>query len=179
MITRHVLEMEPASYGALLSHLLPKRPRAEEAAFAYAVVKQEGPEEVTFKVVELDLIPEEGFLQRSLYSLELSDETRARVIKRAHDLQAGIVELHSHPLPIPAQFSVSDHAGFLEAVPHVRWRLNGRPYFAIVVGPDSFDALVWAGSPSAEPVSLHAIRVGSEQHHPTGLSLTLPRSFHA
>lgn len=179
MTKRFRLEMDPASYEALQLHLLPRPPKAEEAAFAYAVVDQENPEEVSFRVVGIDLIPEDGFFHRSLYSLELSDETRARIIKRAHDLKASLVELHSHPFPLPAQFSASDHAGFLEVVPHVRWRLNGRPYLAIVVAPNSFDALVWAGNASTDPIPLTTWSVGSTEYHPTGLCRNGPRSTHA
>ena len=48
--------------------------------------------------------------------------------------------------------------GLEEFVPHVRWRLGGRPYAALVFAPDGFDAMVWADE-SGAPEPLEALRV--------------------
>ena len=59
--------------------------------------------------------------------------------------------------------------GLGDWVPHVRWRLPGRPYAALVFGDDSFDGLVWTGETSeAGPVA--GLRVADEMLEPTGLS---------
>ncbi len=58
---------------------------------------------------------------------ELKDEMRSKIIKMAFDLDAAIVELHSHPYPEPAKFSYSDLGGFDDFVAHVWWRLKGKP----------------------------------------------------
>lgn len=152
----------------LRQHLIPDGGVCEEAAFlfAHAVAADGG---VAFRVLEAQTIPPDGFASRSRYYLELRDETRAQVIKRAHDLGASLIECHSHPGQHGACFSWSDLHGFDEFVPHVLWRLKGRPYAAIVVAADSFDALVWqAGSPDHEALDSIVTDVG--ELTPTGLT---------
>jgi hypothetical protein len=93
------------------------------------------------------------------------------LIKRAHDLGTCLVEFHSHLGHGPAAFSWSDVTGLADFVPHVRWRLKGRPYAAVVVTKNSFDALAWV-TPSPDPDSLEGILVGHDLKRPTNRSLT-------
>lgn len=72
----------------------------------------------------------------------LSDEMRAEIIRWAWAEEASLVEAHSHAFG-PAQFSPSDLEGLEEWVPHLWWRLRGRPYGAIVVADGTVDALAW------------------------------------
>ena len=80
--------------------------------------------------------------------------------------------MHSHPFPGigAAAFSWSDRRGLTETVPHMRWRLKNKPYGAIVVAPEGFDALVWIDNP-AVPLPLEGINVGGELLKPTNRSL--------
>ena len=102
--------------------------------------------------------------------LELADATRARLIKRAHDLGASLVEMHSHPGPWKAAFSRSDILGLSETVPHMWWRLDKRPYAAIVVSPSGFDAMVWLESP-VSPQALDSLAAGSRILRPTNITI--------
>ena len=86
--------------------------------------------------------------------LELADGTRARLIKRAHDLDASLIEMHSHPGPWDAAFSRSDLLGLSETVPHMWWRLEKRPDAAIVIAPSGFDAMVWLDGPLSPQAEL-------------------------
>ena len=54
------------------------------------------------------------FENRSSFHFELSDEIRAKIIKKAHDLDCSIIEFHSHLGYYPACFSSSDWCGFEE-----------------------------------------------------------------
>ena len=145
------LVMPAEIHQAMWSHLLPQRARSETAAFMF--VRRTSTDAARFEYIEWYAVPPDGFVSRSEYHLELTDETRAFVIKRAHDLEGSIAEFHRHAGSRPAAFSPSDHAGFREFVPHVWWRLKGRPYLAVVVSQDSFDGLVWLDSPqSAQPL---------------------------
>jgi ThiF family len=165
---RIVLELTEEVYGALSRHLLSTPGGNEEAAFVLA--RQEVRNGVnTLRCVECSPVPPEGFTSRSPFHFELADETRAAVIKRAHDLGASIVEFHSHTGPWPPKFSPSDWAGFEEFVPHVWWRLKGRPYSAVVVSPLGFDAFVWLTAPDA-PARLDAILADERVLEPSGLS---------
>lgn len=173
------LELERDLWDALERHLLPPRPRAEEAAFMFVQPAAAPRTEMVLRAVAHELVAADGFELRSLRAIELSDATRGRVIKRAHDLSSSVVELHSHPFPYPAEFSGSDRAGLEELVPHIRWRLKSRPYVAIVVAPDSFDALVWAEPDDPRPRTLAGVRVGADCLKPTGLSEPIWRRLHA
>lgn len=137
-----VIQLAAATYHALRTHLLPRPLHAEEAAFLFAKVSDEDGS-LTFTVVDWYPVPPEGFATRSLYYLELTDETRAFVIKKAHDLGCALIEMHSHAGHSAAAFSPSDRNGFEEFVPHALWRLKGRPYAAVVMTTHSADALAW------------------------------------
>lgn len=160
-----VLHLPEATYAAVQEHLVPKRHRVEEAGFLYVVPAGDD----AFTHVDWYAVPPTGFLSRSAYHLELSDETRAGMIKRAHDLGASLVELHSHVGNGDARFSPSDLAGFLDFVPHVFWRLKSRPYLAVVMTRSGFDAFAWTRDASAAD-RLHGIQVGDRLLTPTGLS---------
>lgn len=102
--------------------------------------------------------------------LELKHTARAAVIKRAHDLDVSLVEVHSHLGASPAGFSLSDRSGLRETVPHMWWRLKKRPYVAIVVAASGFDALAWIDNPSI-PRALDALVAGNRILKPTNHSL--------
>lgn len=115
-------------------------------------------------------MPEDGFEAQTDRFIELTDEIRAKVIKRAHDLSATLVEFHSHLYQSKARFSESDLIGFNDFVPHVMWRLKRRPYVAIVVAGSTFDGLVWLADPKV-PVNLTELRIGPKSLSPTGTTL--------
>lgn len=148
------------------AHLLPRRMKNEEVCFLYVRPEEN---DGRFACVDWESIPPEDFAFRSGYHIELADGVRARIIKRAHDLGASLVEMHSHTGTRPAAFSPSDMAGFAEFVPHVMWRLQGKPYFAIVVARGSFDGLAWVGDANT-PQRLGGIAVGRSVFTPTATS---------
>lgn len=158
--------VEPALHDQVIAHL--RSPGlAEQAAFLFAVRQ---PDTDQFDVVEGMLMTGGDLARQYSDYLELSDEARVRLIKRAHALSASLVELHSHPFPLPAAFSLADRDGLRETVPHMWWRLANRPYFAIVVGPHDFDALVWLDNPTV-PRPLDALVAGGARLTPTNNSL--------
>jgi hypothetical protein len=165
MVSTAILDLPKANYQQIVQYLLPNRSQHEEAAFVFARADESG----VFKPVEAYLVPPTGFVHRSPYFLELTDETRQAIIKRAHDLSSSVIEIHSHPLQIRAEFSDSDRRGFYEFVPHMLWRLKKRPYGAIVVTKTTFDSLAWFGAVES-PVPL-AIRLdGTAILQPTALT---------
>lgn len=167
-MTRTILALPTAVYDALRRHLLPAQDGPEEAAFVFVRRHAVNSTEV-FQHIDWFPIPPEGFASRSPFHFELTDATRAAVIKRAHDLGASLVEFHSHAGPWLAQFSPSDWAGFEEFVPHVWWRLKRRPYLAIIVTPTGFDGLVWLTGADV-PARLDGILVDGRLLEPTRLS---------
>lgn len=148
------LHMPSGLFRRIHGHLLPPEGVCEEAAFLFA--SRRSTTDCALDVFDAETIGPNGFTRRSPYYLELTDATRATVIKRAHDLDAVLVECHSHPNQNGACFSWSDLHGFDEFVPHVMWRLKGRPYAAIVMARDSFDGLMWPAR-DASHTPLHEI----------------------
>ena len=162
------LHIEPEAYERVVDHLL--KNGTEQVAFAFADVTVAAAG-VVFRVSDLYLVPPDEFQFQSGYHISLTDDGFARVIKMAWDKQAALVDFHSHVSDYyPAQFSPSDLYGLREWVPHIWWRLKGKPTLAVVVSPSSFDALVWRLSPT-EPEALDPLHVGSQIKTPTGLTL--------
>jgi hypothetical protein len=138
-----------ALFDELLSHL--KRP--EEVAFMLA----EPPTDGCFRVRELRTMGGERFLDHSDDHAELDDAIRGEVIRWAWESDACLVEAHSHgPIFLPARFSGFDFDQFVDWIPHVRWRLAGRPYAALVAAGDDIDGLAWIGE---EPEAVDAVLV--------------------
>lgn len=151
------LTLTPEEHRRLWDHLL--RPHGgEEVAFILA--RDDGG---VLTPIHTILVPRNAYTYNSRVGIELTDAFRAGIIKEAHDRDAMIIEFHSHPFPVPAAFSPIDIAGLREFVPHVRWRLKGKPYAAIVVAPESFDALFWSDR-KPEPL---AINIGNTVMLPT------------
>ena len=158
------------------SHLLPNTSHTEEAGFLLARHLQRQDEHVFEFLQWLPLHAQDYVSQQGDY-LELTDAARAHVIKAAHDNDACLIEFHSHLGPYPALFSFADKAGFEVFVPHIWWRLDARPFVAVVVAASGFDALAWLSGPD-KPVSLSRIQVGSKAHLPTRLTLNFWRNQH-
>jgi hypothetical protein len=159
----------------LWAHLL--QSDVEQVAFVFASVAADA-DSTVFTAQDHYLATPDDFEIHSEFHVELTDEARSRIIKRAWDSNATPVELHSHPGDVwGAMFSPSDMYGFKDFVPHCRWRLRNRPYLAIVVSPAGADALVWIDK-SGQPVALTAIRAaGVSVAVPTNQTLNNPSPY--
>ena len=115
-------------------------------------------------------IPPDGFESQSDLHLTLRDGVRAEAIKWAWDNDSCLVEAHSHGANRSACFSPSDVSGLDEWVPHLWWRLRGRPYAAIVIAGDTFDALAWIDGAN-KPEQVAHLAADNELHRPTALTL--------
>lgn len=166
---RTLLSLPRKSYDRVINHLLPRKADVEEAAVVFvSISREDGVLQMNYE--DWYPIPPEGFVIQSLGYIELADKTRAEIIKKAHDLGTAIVEFHSHPYAYDACFSWSDLRGLDEFVPHVWWRLKGKPYGAVVFGPWNFDALLWVDGPE-HPRTLDELRVGDSILFPTNITL--------
>ncbi len=162
------LELPRNVHSALWQHLVRPDSTSEQVAFLYASTDDQEQRKF-FSYVEWFPVPRKGFVSQSEFHLELTDQIKGLVIKRAHDLCTSLVEFHFHSGTWPAKFSPSDLLGFQEFVPHVWWRLKGRPYLAVVVSRSSFDALVWLKDPNT-PQHLDGILVDGKILRPTSLT---------
>ena len=166
---RTLLELAPSLHEDLMTHLLGSSGGQEQAAFLFVTGRQDNGQ-IVFQVADSYKAKGTDFATQEGDYLELADNTRASLIKRAHDLDASLVEIHSHPGPWPAGFSIADRNGLRETVPHMWWRLKKRPYLAIVVANSGFDALVWLDNPKV-PRPLDGLLVDGKLLEPTNNSL--------
>lgn len=164
-----ILNIPPEVYMELHKHLLPNLHTDEEAAFVFANAAFHD-EKVELNYCDWYAVQPNDYESRSAFHFELTYETNGRIIKRAHDLDACIIEFHSHIDQEFVRFSPTDWMGFSEFVPLVLWRLKGKPYVAIVVTDHGIDALVWMNG-AKKPKELSVIKTGSIEVLPTNNSL--------
>lgn len=162
------LNVPKARLIELLEHLDPRNASAKSAAFLIASCER-SPTSQTLGWIETHRLGPEHLACVASDYIELRDETRAALIKRAHMLDGCLIELHSHLGSWPAAFSEADLAGLAETVPHMLWRLPARAYAAVVVARSGFDALVW--DTTEQPLALDALISGSRVLRPTNLTL--------
>lgn len=163
------LDIDAKLHRQFVLHLLPRRCRTEQAAFLFGATVRDS-NDFSIVVMGSYLVRAGDLICQESNYLELCDRTRARLIKQAHELNACLVEAHSHPGPWPAAFSYTDIQGLKETAPHMQWRLPGRPYVAMVVASSGFDSLVWLPG-SSVPVALSELRVGERVSQPTNISV--------
>lgn len=168
---QYFIDLTRRQFTEIWDHLLPEGATRECAAFIF-VEFQKVDYLLTLRAQDFFLVGQDGFKAQFDDYIELSDETRISIIKKAHQTNTALIELHSHPFNSPwaAAFSLADMNGFEETVPHMWWRLPSRPYAAIVVSPCGFDSLVWLKDPRS-PEPLTALRVDGELMRPTNMTL--------
>jgi hypothetical protein len=122
----------------------------------------------TFRARQWRPIPLTGLEDPTAPHIVLRDRVAAEIIKWAWDENVSLIEAHSHGSG-SAAFSLTDLMGLEEWVPHLSWRLNGRPYGALVVAGDTVDALAWVDD-ALTPQQVKRLRVGLATLRPTGLT---------
>jgi hypothetical protein len=121
-------------------------------------------------VGEVLLLEPRDYLHRDQHYVELAEHVRPAVIRTAYRYGYAVVEAHAHDWPGPStRFSSTDLDGLQQLGPHMTWRLPGRPYTALVLGQDSFDALQW--HPDGRVTTIDALVTDGEPTAPTGISL--------
>ncbi len=159
------LKTEKSHWDKITKYLL--RNKQEQAVFLLIDPFYDS-DKIFFEIKDTYLVPREE-LDGSPYTIRLKDSARAKIIKWAWDNGFSLAEIHSHPFSKhDTTFSYSDIAGLEEFVPHLWWRLKGKPYLAIVLGKNDYDALVWLDDPNA-PQNLGGILINNNLIGPTNL----------
>lgn len=162
------IHIDKAIFTTLTQHLVSSDQDNEHAAFLFATSQVRS--STTFDVIAIHTVSRTELIIQGAEHLSLADEILGSLIKRAHDLNCSLIEVHSHLGPWPARFSLFDRTELRQIVPYMWWRLNGRPYFAIVMSHSGFDALVWLYNPGI-PAALDGLVVGDTLLKPTNNSL--------
>lgn len=163
------IEIDKSSYQNIRNFLF--QDQSEHVVFLLANPVIE-PTKITFKVDKYNLIPDQD-TDNSAYDLKLKEDAQAKIIKWAWDNKACLIEIHSHPVyKVATSFSSYDLDGFEEFVPHVWWRLKGKPYIALVFGQMDYDSLAWIDNPN-DSVAIEGILVNGKLLKPTNNTRSL------
>jgi|HubBroStandDraft_6_1064221.scaffolds.fasta_scaffold00159_38 hypothetical protein len=134
------LSVAPDLLDTLLGHL-----GSEPESIAFMRCKEPGDDKV-FRIDDLYLVDNTRRTIGLDGHCDLDDSIRSDVIKWASESQDCLVEAHSHGLLFPpTRFSGFDLNQLRDWVPHVRWRLGGRPYAALVTASREVDGIAWCG----------------------------------
>src|SRR5204862_2134353 len=117
----------------------------EQGAFLFAEARSDGGE-LQLNVTDFYLVPPRGWeVQMEVY-LQMKDSERAKIMKLAREKNLCAIDCHSHPrADDDVWFSPSDVAGISEFAEYAKWKLDGKPFAAMVWGEESVDAVLWHG----------------------------------
>lgn len=175
-MTKSSIVLPQKIYQDIYRYLFPKRIRSQRVAFIFATISKTN-DSVDFLFKSWYSVKSHEYQYRSKGYVELKDKMRQKIIKKAFDIDAAIIETHSHICSKSACFSPTDLEGFKEFVPHVWWRLNKKPYAAIVFSKSDFDAFIWVDNPQQHN-RLTRIDVDGQHLYPTGLtSINLEKGY--
>lgn len=153
---RYVIVIPVELEQTLRAHLF--QSHLEQGAFLFARVS-EGEDELCFEVQDAYLVPPEGWqVQHEVY-LEMTDAERGKVMKLARRRGLAVIDCHSHPgSSSDVWFSPSDRSGISDFAVYAKWKLDGKPYAAMVWGEESVDGVVWHGD-FVEPQQVDEVRI--------------------
>ena len=136
----------------------------EQGAFLYARAEK-GAEGMSLVVEDYYIVLPRGWeVQKDVY-LQMKDTERAKIMQLARAKQLCAIDCHSHPhAEGDVWFSSSDVTGITEFADYAKWKLDGRPFAAIVWGETSVDAVVWSGD-FAGPTTARDIRIDGVTPH--------------
>lgn len=148
---RNAITIPPAIADELRRHFFQND--LEQGAFLFARPETDAAG-LRLVVENFYLVPPSGWeIQMEVY-LEMRDSERAKIMKLARDKKLSAIDCHSHPHSgDDVCFSVSDVAGINEFAQYAKWKLDGKPFAAMVWGEASVDAIIWQGD------FIHAERV--------------------
>jgi hypothetical protein len=152
----------------------------EQGAFLFAEARRDG-SGLQLDVADFYLVPARGWeVQMEVY-LQMKDSERAKIMKLARAKNLCAIDCHSHPrADDDVWFSPSDVAGIRDFAQYAKWKLDGKPFAAMVWGEQSVDAVLWQGEfADAERVAVVKIVGNSNQTLiPTGSWFHTPRAKH-
>jgi hypothetical protein len=141
-------------------------PAVEQVAFFLARPVPDG-----VRLVDARAMGPADFDHQSAVHVSLAEHVRPELIAWAWERHLCLVEAHTHVRGDPVCLSPTDLSGLSDWVPHVWWRLRGRPYAALVFGDETVDGIAWRRS-AADAEGVAALEVdGRPPQVMTGLSL--------
>lgn len=141
---KYFITIPQAIWVPLRRHLF-HRNKLEQGAFLFARATRDK-DTIRLDVMDFYLIPPKGWEVQLEFHLEMKDTERAKLMKFAQDGDYAIIDCHSHPHSGGGvEFSSSDRIGIAEFAGYAKWKLDGKPFTALVWGESSVDAVAWCG----------------------------------
>lgn len=157
---KRIITVPSAIEAQLRKHLF--QSEVEQGAFLYAMVEEKS-DELNLKVVDVYLVPKEGWQVQIDVYLEMKDSERAKIMQRARKGGYAVIDCHSHPgSDGDVEFSPSDKNGITDFAVYAKWKLGDKPFAAIVFGEASLDAVVWHDD-FTRALAVDAIRIVGER----------------
>lgn len=164
--------------GTLRQHFFQNE--VEQGAFLFAEEKREDGD-LNLVIADFYLVPPRGWeVQMEIY-LQMKDSERAKIMKLAREKNLCAIDCHSHPhAGDDVWFSPSDVAGITDFAQYAKWKLDGKPFAAMVWGEASVDAVLWHDDfTSAQRVAAVKIVGNTNQTLiPTGSWFHVPKGKH-
>lgn len=132
-------------------------------------------------VADYYLVPAHGWEVQAEIYLQMKDSERAKIMRLAREKDLCAIDCHSHPhANDDVWFSPSDIAGIAEFAQCAKWKLDGKPFAAMVWAEESVDAVLWQGNfDSGQRVDTVKILGDPDQIIiPTGSWFHAPRGKH-
>lgn len=152
----------------------------EQGAFLFADAKREAGG-LQLVVADFYLVPARGWEVQMQVYLQMKDSERARIMKLAREKNLCAIDCHSHPgAREDVWFSPSDVAGITDFAHYAKWKLDGRPFAAMVWGEESVDAVLWQED-FADAQRISWVKVAGNTNQtliPTGSWFRAPRGRH-
>ncbi len=115
----------------------------EQCAFLFAEARYEKGG-LNLVVRDYHLVPARAWEVQAEVYLQMKDSERARIMKRARNENLCAIDCHSHPgARDDVWFSPTDVEGITEFAQYAKWKLDGKPFAAMVWGEESVDAVLW------------------------------------
>lgn len=138
---KRLITIPSAIHEKLRNHLFQNE--LEQGAFLFANVEQ-NTNEVNLLVQDVYLVPPNGWQVQLEVYLEMKDSERAKIMALARTGGYAVIDCHSHPgSDDEVQFSISDRYGITDFAAYANWKLNGKPFAAMVWGEESIDGVYW------------------------------------
>lgn len=142
-------------YRFIRAHLF--KGAKEQGCFLFADTRLEGAV-VNMQVKGMHLIKENRWDHQSDFHLDLKEDEKVKVMRKAKKSGYDLIECHSHRFSGVAKFSQSDISGLDAFVRYIWWKLPGKIYGALVWTKNDIAGDAWLPK-KASPIIISEIRI--------------------
>ncbi len=153
MRTRVLLSQ--TQYKKLKRHLF--NDDSEQGAFLFARRKQKR-DMLDFVIDEIYFVPTDRWRFRNAGYLELEEKEKVKIMLKAREIGADVLECHSHVSSTKASFSFFDLEEMQKFIQYVWWKLPEKIYGALVWSRKDVNGVIWLPK-QYEPITIESVEV--------------------